>query len=130
MYFKNVKNLDDLKKQYRELCKVYHPDITRNKDTKIIREIIEEYHSRYKRISENSGINISDDDILQSAIEEAQRTKRDIRAILLKNFLYDNNAQNMSFTFDSFSKIVAHVSVNHFNNKVQKNKKEIPYESR
>lgn len=57
-YFKNVKSAEDLKRQYKTLCKKYHPDLNRDIDTNaIMAEINNEYSelfNRYKNIHENS----------------------------------------------------------------------------
>lgn len=45
-YFKIVKDLQDLKDQYRKLCKIHHPDL--GGDTVIMQEINNEYEARLK----------------------------------------------------------------------------------
>jgi len=51
-YFKNVTNLEEAKKQYRELAKQYHPD--RCGDTEIMKEINNEYEIIIKTTFEKS----------------------------------------------------------------------------
>lgn len=57
-YFKNVKSSEDLKRQYKVLCKKYHPDLNPDTDTNaIMAEINNEYSElfkKYKNIHENS----------------------------------------------------------------------------
>lgn len=56
-WFKNVNSVESLKKQYKTLCKKYHPDLNKDTDTNdIMKEINSEYSSlfdRYKNIHES-----------------------------------------------------------------------------
>lgn len=49
-YFKNVKSIQELKKQYRDLIKKYHPDLNSNDTTKIMQEINAEYDLLFKQV--------------------------------------------------------------------------------
>jgi len=40
-FFQNITNLDDLKKEYKRLCKIHHPDLGGN--TKVMQDINAEY---------------------------------------------------------------------------------------
>lgn len=57
-YFKNVNSVEQLKKQYRNLAKQYHPDLNKDKDaTRIMQAINKEYEElfeRYKNVHENA----------------------------------------------------------------------------
>jgi len=46
-YFKDVKNLEDLKNIYKELCKKHHPDL--GGDTEIMKEINTQYSKLLKK---------------------------------------------------------------------------------
>ena len=55
-YFKNVNCVEQLKKQYKTLCKKYHPDLNVEDTNDIMKEINAEYSTlfeRYKNIHEN-----------------------------------------------------------------------------
>lgn len=47
-YFKDVKNLEELRKQYKTLLKKYHPDC--GGDAEICKEIISEYERLFKEL--------------------------------------------------------------------------------
>lgn len=56
-YFKNINCVEQLKKQYKTLCKKYHPDLNENDTTSIMQEINAEYEqlfNKYKNIHENA----------------------------------------------------------------------------
>lgn len=57
-YFQNVNSVEQLKKQYKALCKKYHPDLNKDTDTNdIMKAINAEYSAlfeRYKDIHENA----------------------------------------------------------------------------
>lgn len=56
-YFKNINCVEQLKKQYKTLCKKYHPDLNTEDTTSIMQEINAEYSTlfeRYKNIHENA----------------------------------------------------------------------------
>lgn len=56
-YFKNINCVEQLKKQYKALCKKYHPDLNENDTTSIMQEINAEYEqlfNKYKNIHENA----------------------------------------------------------------------------
>lgn len=55
-YFKDLTDLDEIKKQYRKLAKQYHPDLNKNADEDIMKEIISQYNDLLK------GKNIDDID--------------------------------------------------------------------
>ncbi len=57
-YFDNVKDLDDLKKQYRELSKIYHPD--KGGSTEMMQELNSEYEKVRKRLKK--GANLTDEE--------------------------------------------------------------------
>lgn len=50
-YFHNIKSINELKKQYRNLAKKYHPDITHDNGEKM-QQINDEYNKIYKRFKE------------------------------------------------------------------------------
>lgn len=63
-YFEGITILDDLKKEYKILCKRYHPDLNIVDDTtKIMQEINNEYDLMLL-IVEHKGEKLSDDDIV------------------------------------------------------------------
>lgn len=44
MYFKNPQTVDELKQQYKELVKKFHPDLNRKQDTTAqMQQIVAEY---------------------------------------------------------------------------------------
>jgi len=51
MYFKNVKNLEELKKAYKDLCKKHHPD--KGGSTEIMQVINNEYQELFKTLKMN-----------------------------------------------------------------------------
>ena len=51
-FFKGVKNVDELKKRYRDLLKIYHPDNNAG-DSDVTRRIKEEYEAFNKEFSNN-----------------------------------------------------------------------------
>lgn len=56
-YFTNIKSVEELKKQYKTLCKKYHPDLNEEDTNEIMKEINAEYarlFEQYKNIHENS----------------------------------------------------------------------------
>lgn len=57
-YFENVNSVESLKRQYKTLCKKYHPDLNRDTDTnEIMKAINAEYSElfkKYKDIHENA----------------------------------------------------------------------------
>lgn len=63
-YFNNVKTLEELRKQYKELLKKYHPD-NPNGSTEATKEINVEYEKLFKVLKnrhENSAEQTSDTD--------------------------------------------------------------------
>ena len=52
-YFHNIQSITELKKQYRNLAKKYHPDITNDNGEKM-RQINDEYNKIYKRFKEDN----------------------------------------------------------------------------
>lgn len=52
-YFHNIQSIAELKKQYRNLAKKYHPDITNDNGEKM-RQINDEYNKIYKRFKEDN----------------------------------------------------------------------------
>lgn len=56
-WFEKINSVESLKKQYKTLCKKYHPDLNHDRDTNdIMKEINNEYaelFERYKNIHEN-----------------------------------------------------------------------------
>lgn len=58
-YFKNIKSIEQLKREYKTLVKKYHPDLNRDTDTtEIMKEINAEYEQlfeRYKNVHETAG---------------------------------------------------------------------------
>lgn len=57
-YFVNVNSVEQLKKQYKTLCKKYHPDLNHDTDTNAIMKAInaeyEQLFAKYKDIHENA----------------------------------------------------------------------------
>ena len=57
-YFKNVNSVEQLKKQYRNLAKKYHPDLNKDIDTtevmKAVNAEYEQLFAKYKNIHENA----------------------------------------------------------------------------
>ena len=49
-YFKNVKTLEELKKQYKTLAKQYHPDLNGGTTTEIMKAINAEYDVLFERV--------------------------------------------------------------------------------
>ena len=52
-YFKDVQTLDELRKQYRDLLKKYHPD-NENGSVEITQEINAEYERLFKILKEDT----------------------------------------------------------------------------
>ncbi len=50
VYFKNVKTIQELKKQYRDLVMQYHPDLNKEDTTKIMQEINAEYNNLFSKV--------------------------------------------------------------------------------
>lgn len=49
-YFKNCNSLEELKKEYKRLAKLYHPDITRKDTNKEMADINNEYQSLFENL--------------------------------------------------------------------------------
>lgn len=84
-YFKNVKSIQELKKQYRDLVKQYHPDLNKNSTTKIMQDINAEYDRLFDKVK-NSFIN-SNGEIYQKENNENIEEFKDIinKIITFKN---------------------------------------------
>lgn len=50
VYFKNVNSIQELKKQYKNLVKLYHPDLNATDTTKIMQEINAEYDTLFTKV--------------------------------------------------------------------------------
>lgn len=50
VYFKNVKSVQELKKQYRNLVMHYHPDLNKEDTTNIMQEINSEYNIIFDKV--------------------------------------------------------------------------------
>lgn len=59
-YFKNINNLDELRKQYRDLLKLYHPD-NANGSTEITQQINAEYDQLFKILKNRHETHSADD---------------------------------------------------------------------
>lgn len=84
-YFKNVKSIQELKKQYRDLIKQYHPDLNSNDTTKIMQDINAEYDRLFDKVK-NSFIN-ANGEIYQKENNENIEEFKDIinKIITFKN---------------------------------------------
>lgn len=51
-YFKNVTTLEELKKQYKKLAKLYHPDLNNGTTNDIMKQINSEYDELFKRVKD------------------------------------------------------------------------------
>lgn len=52
MYFKNPQTVDELKQQYKELVKKFHPDLNRKQDTTAkMQQIVAEYTQLFENLS-------------------------------------------------------------------------------
>ena len=58
-YFENIRTLEELRKQYKELLKLHHPDNGRNLE--IMQEINAEYDRLFKILKDQHGNNYSSD---------------------------------------------------------------------
>ena len=56
IYFKNIKTIQELKKQYRDLIMQYHPDLNNENTTKIMQEINSQYDMLFSKVK-NSFVN-------------------------------------------------------------------------
>lgn len=56
VYFKNVKSIQELKKQYKDLIKQYHPDLNEIDTTAIMQQINAEYEQLFTQVK-NSFVN-------------------------------------------------------------------------
>lgn len=50
VYFKNVNSIQELKKQYKNLVKLYHPDLNKSDTTAIMQEINAEYDTLFAKV--------------------------------------------------------------------------------
>lgn len=50
VYFQNVKTIQELKKQYKELVMKYHPDLNKKDTTQIMQEINSQYDELFKKV--------------------------------------------------------------------------------
>lgn len=50
VYFKNVKSIQELKKQYRDLVMQYHPDLNEEDTTEIMQNINSEYNQLFAKV--------------------------------------------------------------------------------
>lgn len=60
-YFENVKTIEELRKRYRELLKVYHPD-NKNGSLEITKEINKEYDILFTRLNNKNEIKYTQED--------------------------------------------------------------------
>lgn len=56
-YFNNVNSLEQLKQQYKELAKKYHPDLNKNVSAEIMKQINKEYEELFKIYKTNNNTN-------------------------------------------------------------------------
>lgn len=84
-YFKNVNSIQELKKQYRDLIKQYHPDLNASDTTKIMQDINAEYDRLFEKVK-NSFIN-ANGEIYQKENNENIEEFKDIinKIITFKN---------------------------------------------
>lgn len=53
VYFKNVKTIQELKKQYRDLIMKYHPDLNKEDTTEIMQEINSQYDIIFTKVKDS-----------------------------------------------------------------------------
>lgn len=99
-YYKILKlpknsSIDEVKKRYRELAKIYHPDINHSPDAEekfkeinnAYNKILEAKESRKRKRKKNAGKNkINKNVIFKIRIEIKNSVKKDIKRIIKKNF--------------------------------------------
>lgn len=84
-YFKNIKNLEELRKTYRDLLKKHHPDNGGN--TEIMQEINSEYERMFEILKHTAGTTATADDTEKTDYTKA--TDEAIREILSKLIIFD-----------------------------------------
>ena len=85
VYFKNVNCIQELKKQYKNLVKLYHPDLNKNDTNSIMQEINAEYETIFNKVK-NSFIN-SQGEIYE---KENNETVEEFKNIINKIITFKN----------------------------------------
>jgi hypothetical protein len=62
-FFKNIKDLEDLKQQYKELCKKWHPDLNQIDTTEKMKRLNLEYSNALKTVKNSKGENLNENEI-------------------------------------------------------------------
>jgi DnaJ-class molecular chaperone len=92
-WFKNVSNIEELKKEYRKLAKQYHPDMSKEVDThKIFVEIVAQYDKLFAILKKNAKTksnNNSDNSQNMSNDDEKHAFNSDFKAIIDKLVQFD-----------------------------------------
>lgn len=60
-YFKNVTNLNELKKEYRKLAKQYHPDCNTTDTTQIMKDINKQYKLLFEQLKHTKNNTTNED---------------------------------------------------------------------
>jgi hypothetical protein len=68
MNFKDCTNIDDIKNIYRKLVKQYHPDINKNVDDSIIKEINSQYDRAIKDLKDKKSTKKADSQVYEAEI--------------------------------------------------------------
>jgi hypothetical protein len=73
-YFKGIKTLLVLKQRYRELCKLYHPDLAHG-DLETMKHVNVQYERALRFVHDDKGENLNEDSI---------RVEKDLMAVINK----------------------------------------------
>ena len=85
-YFKNVRTLEELKKQYKKLAKEFHPDLNGGTTNEIMKEINAEYDDLFNKVK-NFHVNADGETYEKETTETSGEFKEIINSII--NFNVD-----------------------------------------
>ncbi len=107
-WFKNIDNIEDLRKAYRQLLKKYHPDCE-NGSVTITQEINAEYDILFERLKGSSSFNKdnnpnTENEVFKDILNTIIAFDMDIEIIgawiwCFESYSYKNNLKNLGFNY-------------------------------
>ncbi|MFA6501910.1 MAG: J domain-containing protein [Parachlamydiales bacterium] len=122
-YFENCKELDTIKKRYRELAKQYHPDLAGENTTSIMQDINKQYANILNKNNYNFSNFSKDHDFMS---DSERKIWNDLKEKLIKDHPEISEMINFMFTPEFFNGITKFVDLLYkkTQNKYGKNKSE------